>query len=203
MVNLWVWTFFLVPISVTLGQGHQAAEAGQILHCPHDKVRTATKRGRYTPLVMLSTWSNFGGILSETFSSTVFLRKISNACFPNRTFYLTYPRIGWSNWCGTKRKWVNWMLCWLGYLWPWHLTLTFDLEFSRSSGILGMVRPIVMERKGRRSIGCPDMKHKGNMSTGCCADWGTLTLTFHLECSRPNSRVTLYIAGQLAHSPAT
>ena len=22
-------------------------------------------------------------------------------------------------WCGTLRKWVNWMLRWLGYLWPW------------------------------------------------------------------------------------
>ena len=22
-------------------------------------------------------------------------------------------------WCETLRKWVNWMLRWLGYLWPW------------------------------------------------------------------------------------
>ena len=28
----------------------------------------------------------------------------------------------------TKRKWVNWMLCWLGYLWPWPLTLTIGLD---------------------------------------------------------------------------
>ena len=58
----------LVPTSVTLGSGHQATEAGQILPCPHDKVRTAspiaTKLGRY---VMLSNWLNFGGILSEAF----------------------------------------------------------------------------------------------------------------------------------------
>ena len=31
----------LVPISVTLGQGHQATEVGQISTCTHDKVRTA------------------------------------------------------------------------------------------------------------------------------------------------------------------
>ena len=59
MVNLWVSENFLTPISVTLGQGHQAPGAGQNLICPHDKVRTAhpiaTKLGRYIPLVMLFT----------------------------------------------------------------------------------------------------------------------------------------------------
>ena len=58
---------FLAPISVTLGQGHQAAEVGRNLPCPHDKVRTtnpiATKLGRHIPLIMLSTWLNFGEIL--------------------------------------------------------------------------------------------------------------------------------------------
>ena len=39
------------------------------------------------------------------------------------------------------------------------VTLTFDLEFSRSNCISGMGGPIVMERKGRESIGCPDVKH--------------------------------------------
>ena len=38
-------------------------------------------------------------------------------------------------------------------------TLTFDLEFSRSNCISGMGGPIVMERKGRESIGCPDVKY--------------------------------------------
>ena len=62
------------------------------------------------------------------------------------------------------------------------LTLTFDLEFSRSNFISGMGGPIVMEWKGRESIGCPDVKHYGNESTGCCADWGT----FDLEFARSN-----------------
>ena len=35
------------------------------------------------------------------------------------------------------------------------LTLIFDLEFSRSNCISRMGSPIVMERKGRESIGCP------------------------------------------------
>ena len=61
------------------------------------------------------------------------------------------------------------------------LTLTFDLEFSRSNCISGKGGPIDMERKGE-SIRCPDMKHDGNESTGCCAEWGT----FDLEFSRSN-----------------
>ena len=32
-------------------------------------------------------------------------------------------RIPWSE---TLRKWVNWTLRWLGYLWPWSLTLNFQ-----------------------------------------------------------------------------
>ena len=68
----------LVPISVTLGQGHQAPEAGQILPCPQDKVRTAhpnaTKLGRYITLVMFSTWLHFGEILSEIFTRNFFVK---------------------------------------------------------------------------------------------------------------------------------
>ena len=56
------------------------------------------------------------------------------------------------------------------------LTLTFDLEFLRSDCISGMRGPIVMERKGREAIGCPDVKHKGNESTGHCTGWGTFDL---------------------------
>ena len=56
MVDLWVWENILAPISVTLGQGHSATEAGRNLSCPHDKVRTAhpiaTKLGRYIRLIM-------------------------------------------------------------------------------------------------------------------------------------------------------
>ena len=81
-----------------------------------------------------------------------------------------------------KWKWVNWMLLWLRYLWPWPLTLTFDFKFSRSNCISGMGGPIVMEWKGRESMGCPDVKQYRNESTGCCAGRGR----FDLEFSRSN-----------------
>ena len=59
MVHLWVWENLLVPISVNLGQDHQATEAGQILLWPNDKVRTAypiaAKLDRFIALVRLST----------------------------------------------------------------------------------------------------------------------------------------------------
>ena len=44
------------------------------------------------------------------------------------------------------------------------LTLTFDLEFSRSNCISGMGGPIVMGRNGRASIGYPDVKHNHYVS---------------------------------------
>ena len=31
------------------------------------------------------------------------------------------------SWCETLRKWVNWKLCWLGYLWPWPLIFKVKL----------------------------------------------------------------------------
>ena len=42
---------------------------------------------------------------------------------------------------------------------PLTLTLTFDLENSRSNCMSGMGGSIVMERKGQESLGCPDVKH--------------------------------------------
>ena len=65
------------------------------------------------------------------------------------------------------------------------LTLTFDLEFSRSNCISGMGGPIVMEWKEWESIGCPDVKHYENESTGCCADWVPLTLNFQGQIVSP------------------
>ena len=123
MVNLWVWEKFLAPILVTLSPSYQSA-VGQILPRSQDSVRTADsiagKLNGYIPLVMISTWLNFGTILLEIFFSE-FSRKIWNAFFPNQTFYLPDLRNGWSNWCETKRKRIDRMLRWLGYLyiWPW------------------------------------------------------------------------------------
>ena len=41
--------------------------------------------------------------------------------------------------------------------------------------------PIVMERNGRESIGCPDVKHQGNESTGRCADRGAFDLDLNFQ----------------------
>ena len=38
------------------------------------------------------------------------------------------------------------------------LTLNFDPDFFRSNCILELGAPIVLERKGWESIGCPDIK---------------------------------------------
>ena len=154
MVNLWVWEKFLAPISVTLSQGHQATKAGQNLTCPLDKVRTAcpiaTKLGSYIPLVMLSTWINFGGILSETFFSHKFFVKFQ-ARFSTVEHSICHI-LGMVMWNKKEMSQLDAMLTRVP------LTLTLDLEFSRSNCISGMGGSIVMEQKGRESIGCPDVK---------------------------------------------
>ena len=66
------------------------------------------------------------------------------------------------------------------------LTLTFILEFLRSNYISGMGGPIVMERKGRESIGCPDVKHKGNGQLDTALIGVPMTFTFDLEFLRSN-----------------
>ena len=39
-----------------------------------------------------------------------------------------------------------------------------------------------MKRKGRESIGCPDVKHKGNGSSGCCEAEDTVRDCDDLRC---------------------
>ena len=34
-------------------------------------------------------------------------------------------------WCETLQKWVNWMLCWLGFLWPWIFKVKLYLRNGR------------------------------------------------------------------------
>ena len=176
MFNLWVCQIFGHPSRWPWVKVTKLPKQDRFYIVP-TIVRTAysiaTKLDSYIPLVMLSTWLNFLSILSETFL-TIFYVKCQMRFFFNQTFYLPCLRNDWSNWCETKRHWVNWMLRWLGYIWPWPSTLIFDLEFTRSDCISGMGGPIVMERKGRESPGCPDVKHKGNEFTG---PW-PLTLNF-------------------------
>ena len=109
-------------------------------------------------------WEPLTQILSKFCFQQFFFVKFKIR-FPSRTFYLTYLRNGWCKWCETRGNYST------GYY--------ADLEFSRSNCISEKGGPIVMERKGQESIGCPDVKHWGNESTGCCADWGIFDLDFY------------------------
>ena len=137
-----------------------------------------------------------------------FQGKIASWEWEARLSWTKGTRVDRMPWCEIQRKWVNWTLRWLGYLWHWTLTLNFygqilswewearwswnerdgsrydalmwntkemsqldaaltgvpltltlDLEFSRSNCILGVGGTIVMEQKGWESIGCSDVKH--------------------------------------------
>ena len=112
---------------------------------------------------MLSTWLNFGGVLSETFLAIFFFVKFQIRFSPVEHSICHILPID------VKQKGNESTGCYA----DWG---TFDLEFSRSNCISGMGGPIVMERKGRESIGCPDVKRYGNESTGRCANWGTFDL---------------------------
>ena len=129
MVNLWVWDKFLVPISVTLGQGHHATVAGQILPCPHDKVRTARpiakRHDTYIPPAIISTWLNVGGILSETFFYDFFFIKFQIRFwewdFQGQIWNFLYLSQKWFDCHETKCIHNNWMLGlkWDRQVWPW------------------------------------------------------------------------------------
>ena len=81
---------------------------------------------KWEPLIQ--SLQNLVGISPCHACLAIFFRKISNAFYPSLKCYLPHLRNGWSNWCESKRKWVNWMLRWLGYLWTWPLTLTLNFQ---------------------------------------------------------------------------
>ena len=101
---------------------------------PGVKVTKLPKRDRIYLVSMIKrepliqSLQNLVGISPCHACLAIFFRKISNAFFPSLKCYLPHLRNGWSNWCETKRKWVNWMLRWLGYLWTWPLTLTLNFQ---------------------------------------------------------------------------
>ena len=176
---------------------------------------------------MLSIWLNFERILSEICLTFCFVKFKMRFPQSNIIFAISDLRNDWSNWCEIKRKWINWMLRWLKYLWPWLLLWIFEVKLylgdgrtdchgTKGTGVdwmpwcetqtkyvnwmlrwlgylrpwiltlnfqgqivsLGMGGPIVMEQNAweLKSIQCADVKHKGNMSSGCCANWGTYDL---------------------------
>ena len=127
--------------------------------CLQDKVRTTqpitTKHGSYIPLVMLTTWLDFGGILVKTLFFAKLSLKISDVSFQGQTLYWTYLRNGWSDWYETKRRCIGWILgelCDLDiwpHSWPW--PCSFKVKVWNSL-IWGMRRLIDMDRKGCESI---------------------------------------------------
>ena len=131
--------------------------------------RIATKLDRYTSLVMLSAWLNFGRILSVNFLR-IFFCKILNLFYPVDHFIF---HIIWLVLLMWNKKEISQLEAMLTKV---PLTLTFDLEFSRWNCISGMGGPIVMKGKVWESIGFPHVKHYGNVLTGCCTDWGTFDL---------------------------
>ena len=72
------------------------SEAERNLPCTRGKVRTAhpiaTKLGRYIPLIMVSTWLNFGEILQKKFFCE-FLRKILNPFSPVELYICHFLRM--------------------------------------------------------------------------------------------------------------
>ena len=147
-----------------------------------------TKLGRYIPLIMLPTWLNFGGnlVLVNLFEKfQIRSSQVENSICHiivmvgpidvkqkemsrldatltrvplTLTFDLEFSRSncisgmggpiamewkgqGSMSWCETLRKWVNWMLGWLGYPWPWPLTFKVKLY-------LGIWRPDCHGTKG-------------------------------------------------------
>ena len=104
----------------------------------------------------------------------------------SRTLYLPYLRNGWSNSCETKRKWVNWMLCWLWYLWPWPLILTFDYDFKCQVVPQKWVAQLSWKekdgsRKDALMRNTKEMSQQDTVLTGVL-----LTFAFDLEFSRSN-----------------
>ena len=87
-------------------------------------------------------------------------------------------------WCETLRKWVNWTLHWLGYLWPWIVKVKL---------YLGNVRPECHGMKGAGVDRNKDalMWNTKEMSQQNAALTGVLlTFAFDYEFSRSN-----YISG--------
>ena len=103
--------------------------SGTEFNLSNNKVRNAhliaTKLGRDITLVMLSTWSNFWGILFKTFANNLFC-KISNPFSPFEHSICHILGMVVPIDVKQKGKWVNSMWRWLWYLWPWPLILNFQ-----------------------------------------------------------------------------
>ena len=119
---------------------------------PHDKVRTArtiaTKLGKYIPFVMLSTWSNFGYILFDTFFHEFFRKNIDsilgNGALMSKLKFV-YLGQKWFNCHETKKSNIS-IEYWASHgIIRFHLGHDIDLEFSRSTMIFAVFQPKMIQ----------------------------------------------------------
>ena len=120
---------------MTLTQGHGCDIDKQKFACLQDKVRTTqpitTKLGSYTPLVMVITWLDFGGILLEILFLPNFLRKF-RMCFFKVKHSIGHIS-GMVGLIDVKRKGGALVGYWVNYVTlTFHLTYDLDLVVSRS-----------------------------------------------------------------------
>ena len=116
MINLWVWEKFVGPISVTFDQGHQATEARRILTCPHSKVRNAHPNAKH-----------FFVIFQMRFSPTQ-----RSICQSNVLFAIYLEWLVQLMWNTMEISQLDASLSRVP------LSLSFDLEFSRTNCISGI-----------------------------------------------------------------
>ena len=123
-----VWGNVLDDLSMTFTQGHGCGIDKQKFDCMCDEVwtnlRITTKYDNLTALFMVITWFDFEEVMFETFI-------LANCPQNNGGFSRSNPllaiyiRNGWSDWCETERKCIDWILGTIYDLdlwphsWPW------------------------------------------------------------------------------------
>ena len=135
MVNLWEWKKIFGIHLCDLGSRSRSLSGTEFTLSPQFSENCPSncyKIGRYIPLVMFSTWLNLGGILSKTFLSAFFVK--FQVRFPSgkHSFCHILGMVGPIN---VKHKEMSQLDAVLTSI-PLALTLTFDLEFSRSKAWL-------------------------------------------------------------------
>ena len=147
MVNLWVWGIFWYssPWPCVKVTKHRTGT---------DFVHTI----RLQPLVHLVylpchvCYLIMEGLCQNLLTN--FLVKLQMGFFPIEHSICYILGMGWSRWCETKRKWVNRMLRWLGFLWHWHLTFNFKVKLYPGMGFLKFVISL------HKWFGCHETKSK-------------------------------------------
>ena len=185
--NIWVWGNVLNDLSMTLTQGHGCGVHQQKFACLRDKVRTThritTKRGRFVALVMVITWLDIGGILSEIAILANFLWKF-RMCFFKVKHYFGHIS-GMIGPIDVKRKGS----ALVGY-WVQYVTLTFDLTHDLD---LGCFKVKFWNSSISGIVGLIDVKWKGSELIWYWADCMTLPFdhTHDLDVSRSESEIVL------------